>query len=372
MEADPALQEKLSQPDDPAVFASLAADSAREAGLCLGAAEIAAAVNARQPIAAPPPGGWLPFRTRWRDGELHLDWTYLGRRRLQDPFFEGTMLGRASKPFNRLFGYTTPVDALGGWLAQHPGLPPAGFIFHMSRCGSTLVSQMLAAVTDNVVVSEAGPINDVVQANIVRPDLGETRQVEWLRWIVGALGQPRGGGERHYFVKLDSWHTRALPLFRAAFPAVPWVFLYRDPVEVLVSQLKRRGMHMVPGQIAPEALGLEAAATEAPVEHYSARVLTQICDGVLQAYAADTALLVNYTELPDAVWRRMLPHFKVPCSAGDRAAMMEAAGYDAKSPAQPFADDRAAKQRAITAAIRAAADGVLGCYDRLEALRLGG
>ena len=36
---------------------------------------------------------------------------------------------------------------------------PSGFIFHMSRCGSTVISQMLAALAEHVVVSEAGPID---------------------------------------------------------------------------------------------------------------------------------------------------------------------------------------------------------------------
>jgi hypothetical protein len=78
----------------------------------------------------------------------------------------------------------------------HPGLPPTGFIFHMSRCGSTLVSQMLASIPDNVVISEAGPIDAVVQAQATLPDLDHDRHAEWLRGVIGALGQPRTGGER--------------------------------------------------------------------------------------------------------------------------------------------------------------------------------
>jgi hypothetical protein len=52
--------------------------------------------------------------------------------------------------------------------------------------------------------------------------------------MVAALGQARAG-ETRLFLKLDCWHMRDLPLFRRAFPNTPWVFLYRDPVEVLVS-----------------------------------------------------------------------------------------------------------------------------------------
>ena len=65
--------------------------------------------------------------------------------------------------------------------------------------------------------------------------IGEQR-IEWLRGVVSALGQPRLGTEKHLFIKFDAWKVLDLPLIRRAFPAVPWIFLYRDPVEVLTSQ----------------------------------------------------------------------------------------------------------------------------------------
>ena len=39
--------------------------------------------------------------------------------------------------------------------AAEPGIDPTGFIFHLARCGSTLVSQMLAALPEHIVLSEA-------------------------------------------------------------------------------------------------------------------------------------------------------------------------------------------------------------------------
>src|SRR2546430_2644461 len=132
-----------------------------------------------------------------------------------------------------------------------PPVRPSGFIFHMSRCGSTLLTQMLAALAHNIVISEASPIDAVVRAPHVRPALSDDQHALWLRWMIGALGQPRSGNERHYFIKLDCWHTLALPLFRRAFPDVPWGFLYRDPVEVLVSQLRMPGPQIIPRMLGP-------------------------------------------------------------------------------------------------------------------------
>jgi hypothetical protein len=380
VEMDRSLQQKLNQPDDPAVFIALVVEAARDHGLPLNAGEVAAAMEANRQVSAAesadddsrrlPPSGWLPVRAQWRGQELHVDWAYLGSRRLREPFFEESVARCLTKPFNRLLGYSTPIGALAGWLREHRCLPPAGFIFHMSRCGSTLLSQMLATIPRNIVVSEAGPIDAVVQARHTRPDLCDEQHAAWLRWMIGALGQARSGEERHFFVKLDSWHALALPLFRRAFPAVPWIFLYRDPVEVLVSQLRRRGMHMVPGLIG-DVFGFEASQAAQAPETYCAQVLARICDGVLREYAPGRALLVNYRQLPAALWTDVLPHFAVPCSDGDRVAMAEAARYDAKRPALPFTNDTAAKREAATDAIRSAAEQLGGLHARLEALRLG-
>ena len=156
----------------------------------------------------------------------------------------------------------------------------------MSRCGSTLVSQMLAALPSNIVVSEASPIDTVVQAGRWRPDLSEDRQALWLNSIIGALGQKRSGNEQRYFVKLDCWHTLALPLFRRAFPAVPWVFLYRDPVEVLVSQLRIPGTQMIPGSVGPDLYGLERSYGPGTAEDYYAQVLAKVTEPAVAHYAA--------------------------------------------------------------------------------------
>ncbi len=189
-----------------------------------------------------PPAGWLPVAASWRDGTLWTDWSHFGERPLREPFFDDEILNCLRRPFNRLFRYGMPITRLPDWLDANRHLQPDGFIFHMSRCGSTLVSQMLGALPDSIVISEAGPIDAVVDSGQHRPDLSDEERALWLRWMVCAFGQTRRGGERRFVLKLDAWHTLDLQLFRRAFPTVPWIFLYRDPVEVLVSQLRLRGV----------------------------------------------------------------------------------------------------------------------------------
>ncbi len=332
----------------------------------LGLEGVAAAPAKETPL---PGDGWLPIRATWQAGGLYAHWVYFGARRLRESFFEGDVRWCLAQPFNRLIRYTTTVDKLSAWLDERPHLQPSGFIFHMSRCGSTLVSQMLAALDSNIVVSEASPIDGVVQAHVWKPDLADEHQSVWLQSIVGALGQKRCGDERRYFIKLDCWHSVALPLFRRVFPAVPWIFLYRDPIEVLVSQVRMPGAQMLPHGIGPNFHAVERVYGPGMAEDYYAQVLAKICEPAVRQLREGGGLLVNYRDLPDAVFSAILPHFGVAPSAADRAAMTEAARFDAKMPGSPFAPDTAAKQQSASAAARTATERWLAdIYGQLESL----
>jgi hypothetical protein len=379
--SDAALQEQLRIPDDTAEFIALTIKTASRCGFELEAETLSRAMcrlpgiemvggplGAERAKTVPPPAGWLPTAAFWQGGDLLLEWSHFGHQRLRDPFFEGSVQRCHYKPFNRLFHHCTSITALSESLKHRPALRPSGLIFHMSRCGSTLVSGMLASLDHNAVVSEAAPIDAVVRATDVCPDLGRGRHSGWLAAIIAALGQPRCG-ETNYFVKLDCWHALALPLFRATFPDVPWVFLCRAPVEVLVSQLRMPGIHMIPGMLGPHQLAAVPFYAGEPREDYCARVLAGICAPVL-AHHADGGLVVDYRELPEALWTKILPHFGVSCSDRDRAVMVEASLFDAKSPFFAFTPDSEAKRQAASASVRAAAAGNLDeTYRQLDKLR---
>jgi hypothetical protein len=234
----------------------------------------------------------------------------------------------------------------------------------MSRCGSTLAAQMLAASPDNVVLSEAAPINAITQD----ADLDNEAKVTLLRAMVAVLGQARNG-ERRLFLKLDCWHSRDLPLFRRAFPDTPWVFLYREPVEVMVSQTRRRGVQMSPSLVPPATFGIDLP-DGVPNDDYCARVLAAVSEAAAQHYPAGGGRLVNYRQLPEALFTEILPHFGVITSEAEAALMLAATARDAKAPEQAFAPDVQDKQQAATPALRAICERRLDAvYQRLEAIR---
>ena len=315
-----------------------------------------------------PPREWLPIAVTADDGAVAVDWARFGPEPFREPFYEDTIRRALRLPFNRVFRYRTGLHDLIAQAETLKSLAPAGFIFHMSRCGSTLVAQMLAALSDSIVISEAAPLDAVVQ---LARGLSDDDAVRALRAMVLAFGRKRSGQEQRYVVKLDCWHTLSLPLFRRAFPDVPWVFLYREPVEVLVSQLRQRGMQTVPQYFPPGFYGI-AADEPTTEEDYCARVLAAVCRPIIarhETYGADSGagLVLNYRELPGAVGSAILPHFCMTCSEAERDGMRRAAQQDAKTTNMPFTGDTDAKQRAATDNIRRAAVRHLGnIYRRLE------
>ena len=290
--------------------------------------------------------GWAPIRVHEADVPV-VEWCWLDGIGFDDPFFVQTVERAFRTPFSLLFRRETPIDALAG---LPPGLEPTGFIFHGSRCGSTLVSRMLAAASRMLVLSEPLPVDQVLRASA-----SERERTRWLQAIVAALGRPRRG-ERSYVVKFDAWNACSLGLVRRAFPDVPWVFLFRDPLQVLVSQFRQRGAHMVPGALDPVLFGLDRAAViRMPPEEYCARVLASIYRSALE-HRDDRAFFVDYRELPGAVFERILGAFGLDCDEAERARMHELAGLNAKNPNLLFSPDGQAKEREATPALREAAD----------------
>jgi len=311
---------------------------------------------------------WTPIRAYEGESTLHIDWCYMSDTRFTKPFFRDTIRERMREPFSLVFRHQTPIEVLGDPSLHQQVIPPTGFIFHMSRCGSTLVAQMLASLESNIVISES-PALDSVIALRKRTDLGASD--DWLRWMVAALGRRRAECERHYFIKFDSWNTIDLNYIREVFPNVPWIFLYRDPVEVLVSQIRQRGSQMVPGMIKnalPHTTFEEALRL--PPEEYCARVLEACCSAALENASDPLGLLVNYEQLPDAVTGSIARHFGISLAADEVAKMEHAAQFDAKSPSLFFESDRARKQDEASDRIRYVAEKwLIPLYRQLEDAR---
>lgn len=155
----------------------------------------------------------------------------LGRHVFREAFFDESVNAALSALRAYPERMRLPIEDLVAFDGYPDAVPLAGLVFHVSRCGSTLVSRTLAQDESTHVVAEADPIDVVVTR--MRGD--EETRVRRLRGLVRAYARRRTERTERLVLKLDAWHLRSLPLFRAAFPEVPWVVVVRDPLEVLAS-----------------------------------------------------------------------------------------------------------------------------------------
>ncbi len=317
--------------------------------------------------------GWTPIGAEWEADRASIRWCFTEGLEFTDPFFDDTIRRALQDPFRLLFWRRTDIDQLTQFAREHPGLTPAGIVFHLSRSGSTLLAQMFAALDNALVMSEPAPFDQVLRLRSTRPTLPQGTVVDWLVSMTSALGQPRRPDHRHFILKLDAWAILDWPLIRAAFPETPTIFVYRDPTDVLVSQLGHRGYHMVPGTLTPEVLGI--AAEQIPLlrpEEYGALVLARLCSSALDAAQHGGVGLIHYESLPASVADTIAPAFGIEIGAHQRAVFDRVAALDAKNPQIAFEVDSMRRERLATAEIRSAVDTwVRPVYQSLEALRDG-
>jgi len=327
--ADENLREKLRGVPDHADLVRVAVREASERGFHLNEADVEAASGSNSPGALGSLAGWTPMRVEIRESQPWATWIYTAGHRFTEPFFEDSVQECLRSPFISLFRRQMPLG---------PGAPvrPDGFIFHMSRCGSTVISRSLAAAQSTLVLSEPAPLDEIVRTN--RPD--------WLQWIVSALGQSRGPDQTRYLIKCDSWHIRKLSMFRAVFPDTPWIFVYRDPVEVLVSQLRRPGLQASPGAMDPAALGMRTEdITGLTRQQWCVRVLEGFMTAALNFRDDPKGIFVDYGELPGAIGGRIAKHFGLELTAEDEARVEAATRLDAKNPHLEFTGDHEEKRK---------------------------
>ena len=143
---------------------------------------------------------WTPFALNLGNTESSIDWCDMTGERYSEPFFEETV-SRLAKGINARPVVRTPLSMLYE-LDKEPSLEPCGIVFHMGRCGSTLLARQLGLVSGVVSVREPQIINTLLGANSELIDSSSQAQI--LRLLARALGRVRFGDERYFVLKLSS------------------------------------------------------------------------------------------------------------------------------------------------------------------------
>jgi len=298
---------------------------------------------------------WIPYKLSFVEEQPRCEWLYTGDKEFIEPFFDETIaLCRQNNV--RSYRSVSSIEVLSHWSKGVVQVPPSAFIFHVSRCGSTLASQLLAQDRANIVLSEVPFFDSILRA-------GTSIPVEILKDAM-AFYSPVKNYRKRLFIKTDSWHIFFYKQLRELYPQTPFILLYRRPDEVVRSQQKRRGMHAIPGLIEPALFGFENDVTQLNQDVYLGEVLDKYFQAFLQIIEMDPlATLINYNEGPVAMVEAIARITDTPISDDDMEKIKSRAMYHAKYPEQVFSEE--AIKDPVPDYCRAAFDK----YEALEEIR---
>src|SRR5205085_6285853 len=97
--------------------------------------------------------GWLPIDAVVVDGRPGVSWFNMEGVSLDEPFFHQTV-ARARAEHRERQERFTEFDALIEFEKTVESVAPTGFIFHSSRCGSTLLANACRAISKSIILSE--------------------------------------------------------------------------------------------------------------------------------------------------------------------------------------------------------------------------
>jgi hypothetical protein len=312
-------------------------------------------------------------------------------------------ISRAAQQYdwrNHTFAATTPKLGQGAH-------PPTAVVFHQTRCGSTLISNIMATFMPQHtrVYSEApAPMIALSACANAQTTCHAGAQDALIQDVLYMMGRSPGPTLPQYvFYKFHSGAAAFLPVFRRAMPNIPYVFAYRDPVEILMSHFKnfqagnplsaKFRPHCLANYGTPEAEQmplLKAIVADADgrtidslsKEEYCAATLASLGEAVLREHQKLTPSssskkqlqqwLVNYNELPYKMWETVLPGI-VPFVSHEQIQNMHAVGklYSKGLHAgEHWVEDSTLKQGRAPATVKAAAELFMEpVYAKLETYR---
>src|SRR5580693_6151087 len=97
--------------------------------------------------------GWLPDSFMGDGFPPMIRWVKVGSTRLTEPFYWQTV-ERACRECGPVQTLETDLQAIIDIGETLPSIVPAGLIFHVTRCGSTLVANAMRIANRTVVVCE--------------------------------------------------------------------------------------------------------------------------------------------------------------------------------------------------------------------------
>lgn len=283
----------------------------------------------------------IPYKLINNAGHWQCHWLNTFGEPFTEPFFDDAIIKfRAIRKEHHSFASVSELVMLKEWATDVDSNAPAAFIFHVSRCGSTLAAQLLTKSDDNIVLSEVPFFDSLLRLPFQDNRFTESVVSDLLKAAIRFYGQKRTGHEQRVFIKTDSWHIFSYRQLRQLYPKVPFILMYRRPDEVFNSHKKLPGMQAVPGLIEPEVFGFAASDIDyTNFDHYLSNVLESYFVQYHKIIDTDkTSLLINYNEGPMAILKKIAAFTNMPVSQQYLTDMEERSRYHSKKPNEIFSE----------------------------------
>ena len=220
-------------------------------------------------------------------------------------------------------------------LEHETAVLPSVLIFHCSRCGSTLLARLLEIDPANRVFLEPQALRQFLHLNRMRLPSPETRRN--LRILLQSYGLEPSSGEKRLIFKLNSLAVHSLAAIRAALPEVAFIYMLRDPAEVVASISRATPVFLRPENRASLAamIGLDPGAVIGDsAERWWSRYVEWNLSAAY-AHARDFTVAVDYREFATrflAVARRWSDR----TLADDEPEVVETLAFHSKNPGVRF------------------------------------
>lgn len=265
------------------------------------------------------PRRWIPIRLQVDPENLRgaVRWVDFGSHAPVEPFFEQTIaaLFAQKSPALRHSGF----EALLSRARDLGPVPPAGLIFHISRCGSTLVANALRTSENATVIAEPQPFGA-----LFRPDKwsrcsgAEDSWRSLRRSLALALSSiyavSHSGTSQRLILKFGASAILAAQSIREIWPTTPSIVMVREPVEVYASNMRTPAQwmrHRSAPELLAQMLGsADPADTTMEPEEYCARVIGRYCESAA-AIIDNSCRVVDYQDLNERSLNHIAAFFRL-------------------------------------------------------------
>lgn len=286
-------------------------------------------------------GQWLPHR--YQPARKIVQWL-IPVGHATEPFQDEYLSRCCQQLFNQIIQPRSSLDCAWQQAMNLPQVQPAGFIFHLSRCGSTLISGCLSELDSTCVFSESPLLTELLLDSQLSL---EERKISLRAFInLQAAAFPH---RSQVIIKWNAWDIFQWELIRGLFPQVPVVFLVRDPMEILASHQRSAGRHMA-GDPGLAGVAQVFAAREESLLAWRCNILAALLNEMGKFISDSSVMRVDYRHLNGDQIIKVANHFDVFPDGEAHRRINHRLQFHSKTPGVAFANDHQIKQTLFAAA----------------------